>query len=383
MARQPEIRDARLSTAEQIIAEARNGRMFILIDGDGRSNQGELVVPAQMATPDKINFMARYGRGLICLAMTSERVRELGLDDMRVSNGRERGRAFTVSIEAREGVSTGISAADRARTITTAIDASKGRADIVTPGHVFPVTASDGGVLVRAGHAEAAVDVARLAGLNASGVICGIMSADGNVAPLDDLYEFAVEHDLRIGTIRDIIAYRRRNDHLVERREEARFTSAWGGEWNAISYSCSHSPGEMIALVKGSPDPDKPALVRMHVTDVFADGLAVPGERSGLLENAMRAIADNESGVIVLLRREANISDLIGERSLSAAEDQGELRDYGIGAQILADLGVHDMVLLTNSRVAPSALKGFGLNIVEQRPLYGQHGMEMGLALVG
>jgi len=378
-----EKRDARLSSAEEIIEEARNGRMFILVDDEDRENEGDLVVPAQMVTPDKINFMARYGRGLICLAMTSKRIRQLGLDMMSQDNGTSMETAFTVSIEARDGVTTGISAADRSRTITIAIDSSNGASDIVSPGHIFPLMARDGGVLVRAGHTEAAVDVSRLAGLNPSGVICEIMKDDGTMARLGDLFEFVEEHKLKIGTIRDLIAYRRKHDHLVARRDEAAFTSAWGGDWKAISYSNLDLPGESIALVKGSPNVDEPVLVRMHVIDVFADALAMPGERSGLLENSMRTIGEFGAGVVVILRRDAKISQVIGTRSISAAEDHGGLRDYGIGAQILADLGIHDMVLLTNSNVTPNALKGYGLNIVELRPISGSHpGSSEGLSLV-
>src|SRR6478736_2474332 len=216
---------------EQIIDEARNGRMFILVDDEDRENEGDLIIPAQMATPDAINFMAKHGRGLICLALGKARVDQLGLPLMSPKNGTRHETAFTVSIEARHGVTTGISAADRARTIAVVIDASKGPDEIVSPGHVFPLVAREGGVLVRAGHTEAAVDVARLAGLNPSGVICEIMSDDGSMARMDDLFAFAQLHGLRIGTIRDLIAYRLRKDRLVEKRAETKFTSRWGGEW--------------------------------------------------------------------------------------------------------------------------------------------------------
>ncbi len=218
-----------LSTPEELIEEARNGRMIILVDDEDRENEGDLVIPAQMATPDAINFMARYGRGLICLAMTGERIQQLGLEPMTRANGTRHGTAFTVSIEAKEGVSTGISAADRARTVAAAIDSANGPDTIVSPGHVFPLIARDGGVLVRTGHTEAAVDIARLAGLNPSGVICEIMKDDGTMARLDDLVGFAEFHNLKLGTIRDLIAYRRRYDHLVEKRTEAEFESRWGG----------------------------------------------------------------------------------------------------------------------------------------------------------
>ncbi|MEY2884215.1 MAG: 3,4-dihydroxy-2-butanone-4-phosphate synthase, partial [Pseudomonadota bacterium] len=216
-----------LASVQEIINEAKNGRMFILVDDEDRENEGDLVIPAQMATPDAINFMARHGRGLICLTLASDRVKALGLPLMAQHNGTRHATAFTVSIEAREGVTTGISAADRARTIAVAVDASKGPEHIVSPGHVFPLVARDGGVLVRTGHTEAAVDVARLAGLNPSGVICEIMKDDGTMARMDDLIPFARLHGLKMGTIRDLIAYRRKHDHLIERRAEMDFHSQW------------------------------------------------------------------------------------------------------------------------------------------------------------
>src|SRR6187455_1228393 len=277
--------------AEAIIDEARNGRMFILVDDDDRENEGDLVIPAQMATPDAINFMARHGRGLICLALGKERVDQLGLEPMARVNGTRMETAFTVSIEARDGVTTGISAADRARTIAVAIDAGNGPDAIVSPGHVFPLVARPGGVLVRAGHTEAAVDVARLAGLNPSGVICEIMSEDGSMARMDDLFAFAQLHGLRIGTIRDLIAYRLRKDRLVEQTAEARFESRWGGTWTARTFLNKASGVEQIALVKGHVDPAKPTLVRMHALSLFADAFAEAGARGGLLEGAMQAIA--------------------------------------------------------------------------------------------
>src|SRR5690349_12489864 len=247
--------------AEAIIDEARNGRMFILVDDDDRENEGDLIIPAQMATPDAINFMATHGRGLICLALTAQRVGALGLQPMSRTNRSRMETAFTTSIEAREGVTTGISAADRARTVSVAIDASKGPDDVVSPGHVFPLVAREGGVLVRAGHTEAAVDIARLAGLNPSGVICEIMAEDGSMARLDGLMRFARLHGLKIGTIRDLIAYRRRHDHLVEKRSEGRFHSRWGGDWRAIGFYNKATKDETMALVKGHIDPAKPTLV--------------------------------------------------------------------------------------------------------------------------
>ena len=269
-----------LSSTEEIIGEATNGRMFILVDDEDRENEGDLVIPAQMATPAAINFMAMHGKGLICLALSKERVDHLGLDLMSRSNGTRHETAFTVSIEARDGVTTGISAGDRARTVSVAIDGSKGPEHITTPGHVFPLVAKPGGVLVRAGHTEAAVDVSRLAGLNPSGVICEIMKDDGTMARLDDLVAFAQLHGLKIGTIRDLIAYRRRHNHNVERVAEAKFKSRYGGDWNAITFRNKAIDTETLTLVKGQIDITKPTLVRMHALGVFTDALGLESERS-------------------------------------------------------------------------------------------------------
>jgi 3,4-dihydroxy 2-butanone 4-phosphate synthase/GTP cyclohydrolase II len=357
---------------ERIIDEARNGRMFILVDDEGRENEGDLVVPGQMATPDAINFMARHGRGLICLALTAERVEQLGLPLMSRHNGTRHETAFTVSIEAKEGVTTGISAADRARTVAVAIDAAKGPEHLVSPGHVFPLVARDGGVLVRAGHTEAAVDVARLAGLNPSGVVCEIMKEDGTMARLDDLVGFAQLHGLKIGTIRDLIAYRLMKDRLVEQTAEAQFESRWGGTWAAKTFVNKASGTEHVALVKGRVDPDTPTLVRMHALSLFADAFAEAGARGGFLEGAMKAIAEEGSGVIVVINR--HVPDALTQTlrvRAGEAEPRGveQIRDYGVGAQILMALGVHDMVLLTNSHHTPVALGGYGLAIVGERPI--------------
>jgi 3,4-dihydroxy 2-butanone 4-phosphate synthase/GTP cyclohydrolase II len=364
---------------EAIIDEARNGRMFVLVDDEDRENEGDLIIPAQMATPDAINFMATHGRGLICLALSKERVDALGLQPMSRTNRTRMETAFTTSIEAREGVTTGISAADRARTVSVAIDASKGPEDIVTPGHVFPLVAREGGVLVRAGHTEAAVDISRLAGLNPSGVICEIMAEDGSMARLDDLMRFARLHGLKIGTIRDLIAYRRKHDHLVEKRAESRFRSRWGGDWRAISFWNKATKGETMALVKGHIDPTKPTLVRMHALSLFDDVFAHDTERHGLLEGAMRIIGEEGAGVVVLINRPAPeyaSSAIRGlDRDQPASEPTRdddappEQRDYGVGAQILAELGVHDMVLLTNTKHSLVGLEGYDLSIVGERPI--------------
>ncbi|MDB5668177.1 MAG: ribB [Alphaproteobacteria bacterium] len=361
-----------MASPEQIIDEARNGRMFILVDDEDRENEGDLVIPAQMATPEAVNFMARHGRGLICLTLTRERVEQLGLEPMSRNNGTRHETAFTTSIEAREGVTTGISAGDRARTISVAIDSSKGRNDIVTPGHVFPLMARDGGVLVRAGHTEAAVDVSRLAGLNPSGVICEILREDGTMARLDDLIPFAKLHGMKIGTIRDLIAYRLRKDRLIEETAAAKFESRWGGAWTARTFVNKAGGQEHVALVKGPIDTSQPVLVRMHALDLLSDGFGEASERGRLLEGAMQQIGDSGSGVIVVINRNmpGAMSRALKVRSGQPAPPDGEaLRDYGVGAQILAALGVHDMILLTNTHHAPVALAGYGLSIVEERPI--------------
>jgi 3,4-dihydroxy 2-butanone 4-phosphate synthase/GTP cyclohydrolase II len=359
-----------LSSPEELIDEARNGRMFILVDDEDRENEGDLIIPAQMATPDAINFMAKHGRGLICLAMTKARVDQLGLGLMSRHNGTRHETAFTTSIEAKEGVTTGISAADRARTISVAIDAAKGPEHIVTPGHVFPLVARDGGVLIRAGHTEAAVDIARLAGLNPSGVICEIMKEDGSMARMDDLVAFAQLHGLKVGTIRDLIAYRLKKDHLVEQIAEATFESRWGGSWTAKSFINKALGTETLVLVKGEIDSARPTLVRMHQLSLFEDVFSEANARSGLLQGAMRVIAEEGVGVIVALTRQVPISALLNARSGKGGEkDMEQLRDYGGGAQILSALGIHDMVLLTNTHHTPIALEGYGLKIVGERPI--------------
>ena len=373
------LRHAFLSPPEEIIDEAKNGRMFILVDDEDRENEGDLVIPAQMATPEKINFMARHGRGLICLALTKSRVDALGLDLMSRHNGTRHETAFTVSIEARDGVTTGISAADRARTIAVAIDASKGREEIVTPGHVFPLVARDGGVLVRAGHTEAAVDVSRLAGLNPSGVICEIMNEDGTMSRMDDLVSFAQLHNLKIGTIRDLIAYRRRYDHLVEKKAEMTFESRWGGQWKAVTFHNKATGDETIALVKGKIDPDKPTLVRMHTASFFVDMFGEVSERAGLLSTSMEMIAEEGAGVIVVINRAmkgvvSRFMQLRAEGKGAGAPEVEELRDYGVGAQILAELGVEEMVLLTNTHHTLVGLEGYGLSIVGERAIPGTGG---------
>ena len=361
-----------LAGPEEIINEARNGRMFILVDDEDRENEGDLIIPAQMATPDAINFMARYGRGLICLALTKERADQLGLEPMTRTNRSRNETAFTVSIEAKEGITTGISAADRARTVAVAIDATYGADAIVSPGHVFPLIAKPGGVLVRAGHTEAAVDVSRLAGLNPSGVICEIMSDDGSMTRLDGLMDFARVHGLKIGTIRDLIAYRLKKDHLVAKVATAPFTTSSGLPWQAHVFRDKASGEEQLALVHGALDPTRPVLVRMHSLDLFADVIGESCPRSGMLQGAMRMIEQQGSGVVVMLHAAAPaaLSRAIDIRAGKPVDGGDAVRGYGTGAQILAALGIHEMILLSNTqRHAPVGLSGYGLAIVEERSI--------------
>ena len=348
-----------ISPIEQIIDDARNGRMFVLVDHEDRENEGDLVIPAQMATPEAINFMARYGRGLICLAMTSERADSLGLQLMSSYNSSRHETAFTISIEAREGVTTGISAHDRAHTVAVAIDAGKTAADIATPGHVFPLRARDGGVLVRAGHTEAAVDISRLAGLNPSGVICEIMNDDGSMARLPDLIGFAQLHGLKIGTISDLISYRRRNDNLVRVKGEEMIQSEFGGEWQMRIFNDETQGAEHIALVKGDISGDSPVLVRMHSLDPMLDMIGTgPKGRAFEFSQSMKIIAEEGRGVLVLLR------DL--HMKIRASDDGSPqtLRQYGVGAQILSSLCLSRLTLLTNSPEPKIVgLEAYGLEI--------------------
>ncbi|MFC5736241.1 3,4-dihydroxy-2-butanone-4-phosphate synthase [Sinirhodobacter huangdaonensis] len=347
-----------ISSIEEIIEDARNGKMFILVDHEDRENEGDLVIPAQMATPNAINFMAMHGRGLICLALTGARVDALGLSLMSANNSSRQETAFTTSIEAREGVTTGISAHDRARTIAVAIDAAKGAADIATPGHVFPLRAREGGVLVRAGHTEAAVDIARLAGLNPAGVICEIMNEDGTMARLPDLVAFAQRQGLKIGTISELIAYRRRYDNLVRETAQKPVRSAFGGDWSMRIFSDETEGAEHIVLSKGDITTPEPVLVRMHALDPMADVLGLTPARAGEMGRAMEAIAAEGRGVVVLLRETSMKMAQPGETSPQT------LRQYGLGAQILSALGLSKLILLTNSGLPKVVgLDGYGLEI--------------------
>ena len=363
------------AAAEDIIEEARKGRMFILVDDEDRENEGDLVIPAQWATPEAINFMAKHARGLICLAMTRERVEQLGLKLMAQHNGTRHQTAFTVSIEAREGVTTGISAADRARTVAVAIDPSCGPQDIVTPGHVFPLVARDGGTLERTGHTEAAVDLARLAGLTPAGVVCEIMNDDGTMARRNDLITFAQRHGLKIGTIADLIAYRRRYDSIIKRISETKLDSIYGGDFRCVVYMNKVTMAQHVALVKGDPAAGGPVTVRMHAVNLFSDTLGQrSGGRGGEIEASMRTIAEEGRGVIVLIREPLTV--VLAEQRRRAGEPippaGAELRDYGVGAQILIDLGVREMVLLTNSKKSIVGIEGFGLKVVGQKPVPGR-----------
>jgi 3,4-dihydroxy 2-butanone 4-phosphate synthase / GTP cyclohydrolase II len=365
-----------IARIEDVIEDARNGRMFILMDADDRENEGDLVIPAQMCTPQTVNFMAKFGRGLICLALTQDRADQLSIPMMTQVNGTPNQTAFTVSIEAKEGISTGISAHDRAHTISVAIDPTKGATDIVSPGHVFPLVARHGGTLVRAGHTEAAVDIARLAGLNPAGVICEIMNDDGTMARLTDLVPFAQLHGLKIGTIADLIAYRRKYDHFVKRRVEAPFESHNGGMWHMIVYVNELENTEHIALIKGDISAPEPVLVRMHAINIFSDMLDWKHYERDVLASSMRIIAETGRGVVVLLRttRPTFVSDIVTGR-VSEDADRRRVKEYGVGAQILLDLGVKDMILLTDTPEKKIvALEGYDLNIVGTHPIRAKDG---------
>ena len=366
-----------LSTIEEVIADAKAGKLFILVDDEDRENEGDLCVIGEYATADSINFMAKYGRGLICLALTRIRTEQLGLTMMERRNESRHETAFTISIEAREGVTTGISAADRALTIKTAIDPNCGERDITTPGHIFPLIARDGGTLVRAGHTEAVVDIARACGLdNPSGVICEIMKDDGEMARLPDLIGFAKEHDLKIASIADLIAWRRRNESLVQRTVESAITTRIGGDWRMVIYANTVSNIEHIALVKGDISAGDPILVRMHALDLMADLLGeVSEKRAGdELTTAMAAIAKAGCGVIVVLRESiaSSLSSMVSQKLNMTSDTSGnrDLRDYGVGAQILTDLGIRKMILLSDTRPNVVSLEGYDLEITDWQRIH-------------
>lgn len=358
-----------LSSIEEIVADIKAGKPVILVDDEDRENEGDLIVAAEMATPEAINFMAKDGRGLICLPMERTIAERLGLELMGRGDNKHHRTAFTVSIEAKEGVTTGISAADRSHTIKTAIDPKSTANDIATPGHVFPLLARDGGVLVRAGHTEAAVDLAKMAGFSGAGVICEIMNDDGTMARLPDLVGFAQKHALKIGTIEALIAYRRRTESLVKKIHEDTITSRYGGEFKFMVYANTLQPAEHVALVKGDiAKATKPVLVRMHAVDFMADILG--GAQDSTLHKAMEMIGKEGVGAIVILR-DPDPSALSARLTGKAPKSDSTLRNYGIGAQILLDLGVRDMELLSDHPKNVVGLEGYGLYITGHKPING------------
>lgn len=357
---------ASIAPIEEIIEDARQGRMFILVDHEDRENEGDLVIPAQFADAAAINFMATHGRGLICMPLTAERVETLGLPMMAVNNSSRHETAFTVSIEAREGVSTGISAADRALTVAVAINEDMGQADIATPGHVFPLRARQGGVLVRAGHTEAAVDISRLAGLHPSGVICEIMKPDGDMARLPDLVDFAAEYGLKIGTISDLIAYRHKHDNLLRQRDARTVTSAFGGKWDMRIFSDEITGTDHVILSKGDISSDAPVLVRTHALNALEDVLGLGPSPADELPRAMEIIAEEGRGA-VLLFREPHPKLRIDED-----DDDGPrtIKRTGVGAQIMSTLGLSELILLTDSpQTKYLGLEAYNLTIVGTRPI--------------
>lgn len=360
----------RISPVEDILADIRQGKPVIIVDDEDRENEGDLIIAAEKATAENINFMAKEGRGLICLPMERAMIERLDLELMGRGNSRNR-TAFTVSIEAREGVTTGISAADRAHTILTAINSDSGPEDIASPGHVFPLMARDGGVLVRAGHTEAAVDLARMAGLSGAGVICEIMNDNGTMARLPDLVSYAQRHGLKIGTIADLIAWRLRKESLVKKIHESDFTSTYGGKFRFCMYANTVRYAEHVALVKGNVSEAKaPVLVRMHAVDFMGDILG--GNENSILHTAMKIIGKEGAGVVVIIRDPdpKNLSNRLSPSGRPVSQNrEGELRNYGIGAQILRDLGVSEMTLLTNNPKNIVGLEGYGLYVSGHRPL--------------
>ncbi|WP_420005627.1 3,4-dihydroxy-2-butanone-4-phosphate synthase [Arenibacterium sp. LLYu02] len=358
-----ELRDA-ISPIEDIIAEARAGRMYILVDHEDRENEGDLCIAAEFADAAAVNFMATHGRGLICLPMTAERIDGLGLPMMAVNNSSRHETAFTVSIEAREGVSTGISAADRALTIAVAINEQNSMATLATPGHVFPLRAKRGGVLVRAGHTEAAVDISRLAGLKPVGVICEIMNEDGTMARLPDLVEFAKKHNMKIGTISDLISYRTKNDNLVDETARKTVTSEYGGEWEMRIFTDQTHDVEHVVLIKGDLTTGGPVLTRTHALHEASDLLGLGPKPAGELPRAMELIAAEGRGVVCLFRQPRN--------ALYASDEDGvrTIKQTGLGAQILNKLGVEELILLTDSpQTRYVGLDAYGLSIVGTRPI--------------
>ena len=365
-----------LATPEEIIDDARNGRMYILVDAEDRENEGDLIIPAQFATPDAINFMAKFGRGLICLAIEQAKAETLGLSNMSADNRSRFETAFTQSIEAREGVTTGISAGDRSHTIQTAIDSESRADDIVSPGHMFPIIAKDGGVLVRTGHTEASVDISRMAGLNPSAVICEIMNDDGTMARLDDLVKFAQFHGLKIGTIEDLVAYRMKKDHFVKHVATSDFTSQNGDEFKIHVYRNFLDGKEHVALSKGEPSEDTETLVRVHKIDFAGDVLYEESPRSGLIWDAMKQLAAHDGHSVLVLIREGSIDTLLerlGAHKSFVDRKEQNIREYGVGAQILTAQGVQKMRLITNTMPKLIGLEAYDLELVGITPLISAH----------
>ena len=357
-----------LSRIEDIIEDARNGKMYILVDDPNRENEGDLIIPAQMVTPETINFMTKYGRGLVCLSLTKDRIDELGLPLMNPSNQKNDLTAFTISIEAKEGITTGISAADRAHTISTAINGNRNKSDIVSPGHIFPLMAWAGGVLERAGHTEAAVDISILAGLNPSGVICEILSEDGNMARLPELIEFAKFHNLKIGTVSDLIKYRLKNHTIMELVSERLFESEMGTNFFLKIFVNELSGEKHYALIKNIKN-NEPAYVRMHKLDVTKDIFEEKNIFNDEISKSFKIIEEKGSGAIVLIN--SDISPQIDKIFNRRDEEKNklELREYGVGAQILLLIGIKKIILLTNSKKKIIALDGFNLEIISQESI--------------
>jgi 3,4-dihydroxy 2-butanone 4-phosphate synthase/GTP cyclohydrolase II len=375
---QNEVIFMKFNTIEEAIDDIKKGRMVILVDDEDRENEGDLTMAAEMVTPEAINFMARYGRGLICLSLTPERVAHLQLPMMTTDNTSSFGTAFTISIEAKKGVTTGISAADRARTVQAAVARDARPTDLVQPGHIFPLQAQDGGVLMRAGHTEAGCDLAGMAGLTPATVICEIMNDDGTMARMPDLVGVAQRHGLKIGTIEDLIGYRLKHDRIVRRVARSSLDSAFGSGFELHVYETTVEPVEHLALVKGDLEAPGPVLVRVHAVSAIADllGAGTEGGKGSLIEKSMRAIAEEGRGVIVLIRdlRPKSVSEWIAQSVDRKRPKKGDAErrqvEIGIGSQILRDLGVSDMVLLSNA--PPSryvGLEAFGLRLVGQRKI--------------
>tara|TARA_B100000427_G_scaffold310693_1_gene300691 strand:+ start:779 stop:1882 length:1104 start_codon:yes stop_codon:yes gene_type:complete len=358
-----------ISSSEDIIDQARDGKMFILIDDPDRENEGDLIIPAETVTPEAINFMAKYGRGLICLALTKKRIDELNLPLMNPSNKKNDLTAFTVSIEAKEGISTGISAADRSHTISTAINNDRKKDDIVTPGHVFPIMAWAGGVLERAGHTEAAVDISKLAGLNPSGVICEIMSEDGSMARLPELIEFSKRHNLKIGTVSDLIKYRLKKSKIIEMSSERDFESEMGKNFKLKIFQNTLSGEKHYALVKNITNSKNPTYVRMHKLDVTKDIFEEKNHFGDEISKSFKIIEEKGSGAIVLINNDMapRIEKIFNQRKIT--DNKLELREYGVGAQILLEIGLNKIILLSNSNKKIIALDGFDLEIVSQEKI--------------